>query len=169
MTIALGLLALLAAVLVPQVLGRLTTGQASTLSQNLSGLSAAMTTYREDMLRYPDLLSQLTTAPTAGAFDSCSRPLPNVNAWNGPYLERILSTSGIRSGTSTIQDNVQRTPTTYSATGTLLITVNDVDPAVAEEVEASFDATTDYAAGTIRWTASGSSGTLTYAMPIRGC
>ena len=29
--------------------------------------------------------------------------------------------------------------------------------------------TTDYTAGTIRWVASGSSGTLTYAIPIRGC
>ena len=169
--VGLVLIALLAGVLIPAVLSRLDSGQATSLATNLTALDEAIGTFRRDVGRYPSQLVHLGTAPAVGTVDTCNRVIPNVAAWNGPYLARAVTSAGIRSGNSTIQNAIARSPTTFSSTGTMLINVSDVDQLVAEELERSFDTTVDYAAGAIRWTAVGGSGmgTLTYATSIRGC
>lgn len=169
--VGLVLIALLAGVLIPAVLSRLDSGQAATLASNLNALDEAIGTFRHDVGRYPSQLVYLATAPPVGAEDTCDRVIPNVAAWNGPYLARSITTAGIRSGNSTIQNTIGRDPETFTSTGTMLVNVSDVDQQVAEELERSFDTTVDYAAGAIRWVAVGGSGmgTLTYATSIRGC
>ena len=169
--VGLVLIALLAGVLIPAVLNRLDSGQATTLATNLSALDEAIGTFRQDVGRYPSQLVHLGTAPAVGTLDTCDRVIPNVAAWNGPYLARAVTTAGIRSGDATILNAIDRDPEDFSSTGTMLIIVSDVDQLVAEELERSFDTTADYTAGAIRWDAVGGSGmgTLTYATSIRGC
>jgi hypothetical protein len=60
-------------------------------------------------------------------------------------------------------------PATVAGTlsGLLYFDVPGVDREVADALEAAFDGNGDFAGGTITWTAA--TGTLSYAMPVRGC
>lgn len=164
---------IIAVVLVPQVLSRLNTGGAAALAQNLSGIAKSLQEYRADVGRYPSRLAYLAAPPPSGATDTCGRTLPpqNIAGWNGPYLDREVGSSGIVTGSATINNDIVRVPQTYSQTGTLFLQATDVDRAVVDELEAAFDGDEDFATGVIRWAEVGGQGVgvLTYAIPIRAC
>ena len=171
--ITLAIVAMLAAVLTPQVLSRMTSASSATLLSTLTGLQDAATAHRGDTGRYPQTLGQLTTEPTSGVRDSCGRLVPGsaLDAWSGPYLDRNVATTGIEIGGSVIAATVRRVPATYSDVGTLYIDVTGVDKEVADEMERSMDGTIDYANGSILWSQVGTTGrgTLSLASPVRGC
>jgi general secretion pathway protein G len=172
-TVMMVLVAILAGVVYTQVVGRVESGESAALAQNLKGISTAALAYRADVGRYPSSLSQLTAPIPAGALDSCGLPVPAAQGWNGPYLDRVVSGSGIASGTATIRSALVRSPGSAggSGFGTLFIEADGVDRAVARELDQAFDNGVDFATGTIRWTPTESSdrGRLSYAIPVRGC
>ena len=173
MLVVLAVVGLLAGVLAPEVLRRLTTGRHAALASTLASVSDALLAYRTDVGRYPRQLRLLTSQPTTSDRDSCNRTLPAtlVSGWAGPYLDRQITTSGIVAGSSTVLNTVRRAPTSYSTTGTLLVDVTAVDEELATLLEQQFDGTVNFGSGTIRWTESGGTGqgTLVYAIPIRNC
>lgn len=171
-TVAIAILALLAMVLVPQLLSRLTGGQATALASSLSAVSTGVESFRGDIGRYPSTLVHLSDEPSS-ADDLCDRSIPAnlLSNWSGPYLNRRITTSGIVSGNSTIQATLRREPETYSGFGDLLIDAAGVDLDVAQELEEAFDGNGNLSSGTIRWAAdeAANRGTLSYAIPVRGC
>ena len=171
--ITLAIIGVLVAALMPQVVGRVTQGQSASLLSTLTGLQDAANAHRGDVGRYPQRLSQLAVAPTAGTEDSCGRVIPGfaLSGWAGPYLERNVTAAGIAIGGSVIADSLRRVPATYSEVGTLYIDVADVDQAVANQMETAMDGTIDYLSGSILWTQVGTTGrgTLSLASPVRGC
>lgn len=172
LAVGLVIIAMLAGVVVPQVVARLTSGQTASMGASLQSVQTAIINYRTDVGRYPRLLSYLTTAPTGSSVDTCNRTLPtaSVNAWRGPYLNRTLTTAGLRTSSGLIQDSIRRNPTTYSTTGTIRLTASTVDIEVVDELEANYDAAVDSAAGAIQYAVStGGQRTLNYYIPIRGC
>lgn len=168
--VVLAVVALIAGVTAPQIIGRLRQGQTATLASNLKNLSAAILAFRGDVGRYPRRLSYLGSPIVPGATDSCNQTIPDTSSWKGPYLAQTIPTSGLPLQGMLIVNQTTRTPTS-GGVGTLLVTVNNVDQAVANELEASFDGTpASSTGGTIRWSAgSGGQVTLRYAIPIRGC
>ena len=171
--VILAIIGMLAAVLTPQILGRMTTAQSASLLSTLKSLQTAATAHRTDMGRYPQKLRQLAVAPTNGVEDSCGRVIPGFtfSQWSGPYVDRDITSAGINIGGSIIADSLQRTPSTFSESGTLAITVSDVDQAVADQVDRSMDGAVDYLNGSILWAQVGTTGrgTLTLVYPVRGC
>jgi general secretion pathway protein G len=168
--VALAIIALIAGYLTTRMVGRTVDGEAAAISRNLSSLADGVTAFRNDVRRYPSQLSYLTSKPGAGTTDSCGNPLPARfrKLWRGPYADRTISTNGVQTGTSTIQDTVTRV--VPAADTVARITVEDVDEGVAELVERGFDADVDLSEGTIQWTdGGGGSGILTYEIPVRGC
>ena len=168
------IVALLAAVLVPQVLGRLGGGQAAALVTNFDGLRRALLAFRGDTGRYPQRLSLLSTPIVVGSEDACGAPIPDPGTWKGPYLDRAITpAAGIPVGSATIADSLRRDPgsaTIANPVGTLTIAVARVDHDVASQVEASFDGDGNLGAGTVQWSATGDGqGELRYALVIRGC
>ncbi len=75
------ILGILAAIVAPNVIGRVGDAQVSAAKQDLRGIESALKLYRLDNFSYPTTeqgLQALTTKPAD----------PNVRHWKGKYLER---------------------------------------------------------------------------------
>ena len=170
--VALAIVAVLSAIVVPEVVGRVRESRQSALSQTFFGLSQGIAEYKKAVTRYPSRLSLLTVAPGAGATDACgdTLSLANKNNWRGPYVSRQLLATGTRMGDAQISDTLFRTadpPPTY-----LYIRATGVDVKIAEGLEAELDGTSvnPTITGTIRTDPPvAEQVVLNYSIPISGC
>lgn len=175
--VTVGILAVLAAVIIPAVRPRYNHANAAGIIQTLQQLRQAIDAYREDVERYPTSILQLQSRPPAGQApmtDICGAQVSSAwfNAkWRGPYLAQRVEAIGLQVGNSTVSAQLG-----YDNLGNrlanVLIRVATVDRTVAVLVDEAFDAQMDHNDGTIRWTEqpTGSDrGTLTYTMRTRGC
>jgi prepilin-type N-terminal cleavage/methylation domain-containing protein len=172
--VALAIIALLTAVVIPTIGGRLRQSQASAIADELTNLTTAISAYRENVLKYPYKLDLLTNTPVAGTSqDICGTLMvaANVNKWQGPYLARpILTNTDFPIGDATVNDQLVRTPVSGAGVGTLQINMDVVDTVAAVALEAQFDGNANFTTGSIVWTQTNPGvGTLTYSIPIRGC
>src|SRR3954462_1496130 len=92
--VAVTIIAVLAAVLMPTVRGRLQEGYEDAIVSEFTNLSTAVNAYRQDVGHYPPELYYLTSVPTS-PHDFCGRTLmPDDSAkWRGPYVSRIITTA----------------------------------------------------------------------------
>jgi prepilin-type N-terminal cleavage/methylation domain-containing protein len=171
----LAIMALLAAVVVPQILQRIGEGKGAALARTLSAVSDAAIEYRADVRRYPTHLRFLSTAPTAGTKDLCNQTVPTtfLAAWGGPYVKTPFTTSGVPVGDATVRDSLELDPVgpyTTSTNGSLVVVALNVDSTVAVQLEKAFDGNSTFGSGTIRFTPGlAKTGTLKFAIPVRGC
>lgn len=171
--VAIAIIALLLAVIVPTVTSRIRDGQGSAIARTVSSLRDGLLEYRADVRRYPTHLRYLSAAP-GSATDICGQAVPAsfLANWKGPYVNRAIGTTGIKVDEATVLDSIVRTPTTFTATttGVLAIRVEEVDSAVARLIERDHDVAADFTAGTIRWTnVANGVGILQLVVPVRGC
>ena len=172
--VALAIIAILAAILVPTVGSQLRQGKSTAVANQLSNLRSSIDAYRQNVVRFPLVLTVLTTLPGATAVDACGTVVPAANRalWRGPYLnDNILGDFPV--GDATILNQLVRIPAAGAgAPGILEILAINVDSTVAADLEAQFDGTpivaASYTTGTIQWTAAGLD-TLKFLIPIRGC
>src|SRR5207248_3127340 len=112
--VALAIVALLMAVIIPTIGGRLRQSQASAIADELTNLTTALTAYRQNVLKYPNKLDLLTNTPVAGtSLDICGVAMvaANVNKWQGPYLARPITTgTDFPIGDATVNDQLVRNP-----------------------------------------------------------
>lgn len=172
--VVLAVLAVLAGVLVPMVVRRLSGGTAGGLVGDLKGLSDAVTAFRQDVRRYPLELFLLSSAPGASDKDACGQLLPDPARWRGPYVNRVIPRTGLPTRAGIIVDTLRRVPPTLAGdqVATLFIDVRQVDSVVAAEVERIYDGEPlNYASGTVLWSPGTEprQGTLSFGLPIRGC
>lgn len=170
--VGLVLIAGLAVVIVPQLISRLTQGETASLLTTMSNVVDATQAFRSDVGRYPRRIGLLTSPLGSGDKDSCGNNIPDVSAWRGPYLQRAAPASGLVTPGGVVADTLRRDPPTMSSGsyGVLYIDARGVDQAVAAAIQAEVDADNDFAAGSIRWTATGAGqGTLSFGVPVRGC
>ena len=182
--VALALIALIAALVIPTAKSQLDKGEVTAVTQNLQGIREAILAYRENVGLYPSQLVQLVTKPGVSGvttFSSCLTvtPAANIAKWRGPYLGQEMTTSGLPSGDVLILNQLQRSPQTTASVpeGTLIVEVdkafhNPPSENFVTEVEEAIDGTTasPLTTGAIRWTAtSGTEGKLAFHIAIRGC
>lgn len=165
--IALAILAIIAAVVLPTTAGQLRDGHATALANQLANLREAIGNYRQNVGAYPISLIQLTTQPTVGDDDACGANLSNaeLNAWRGPYINQNIV------GNVPVGDAVVVAALTRTTIGTavlLRIRAARVENDIASDLEEQFDGNANFGTGTILWTAAGDD-TLTFQIPIRGC
>ncbi|MEX2154823.1 MAG: prepilin-type N-terminal cleavage/methylation domain-containing protein [Gemmatimonadaceae bacterium] len=170
--IGLVIIAVMAAVLVPAVGGRLRQSQASAIGDQISNLTKAIAAYRTNVLRYPRNLDLLTNVPVAGVSqDICSNAMvaANVNLWRGPYMDRPIS-GDFPIGDATVVNLMARADPAATAVSNLILSINLVDTVAAVALEAQYDGNANFTTGAIRWTWTNPNvGTLQYYMPIRNC
>jgi type II secretory pathway pseudopilin PulG len=164
---ALAILAILAAVVIPTTAAQLREGHAAALANQLVNLREAIGNYRQNVGAYPISLTQLTTQPVAGSTDACGTILsnPELNGWRGPYINQNIV------GNMPIGSAVVVASLTRAAVGTavlLQLRAARVESDIATDLEEQFDGNTNFATGTVLWTAAGDD-TLTFQIPIRGC
>ena len=165
---ALAILAIIAAVVLPTTAGQLRQGHATALANQLANLRDAIGNYRENVGAYPISLTQLTTPPVAGDDDSCGADLSTaeMNAWRGPYINQNI-VGDMPVGNAVVMPALSRV-TVSGTTGLLRIRAARVDSDIATDLEGRFDGNGNFATGTVLWTAAGDD-TLTFQIPIRGC
>jgi prepilin-type N-terminal cleavage/methylation domain-containing protein len=165
--IALAILAILAAVVLPTTAGQLRDGHATALANQLANLREAIGNYRQNVGAYPRFLTQLTTQPVAGDDDACAANLSNgeLNAWRGPYLNQNV-VGDLPVGNAIIVSLLTRVPAGTAAL--LQIRAARVESDIASQLELQFDGNANFATGSVLWTAAGDD-TLTFQIPIRGC
>lgn len=73
------ILALLAALVGPRVVGYMTSSKVKTATIQLAAYKTALELYHLDMGTYPATMEGLTTAP------------PDAKGWSGPYLDKALA------------------------------------------------------------------------------
>ena len=114
--IALALIAILAAVLLPSVAGQIMKGDAGRTMQDLEAVRAGIDQYLADVHRYPLKYQQLTTKIVAGAKDINNTVLPSglISKWAGPYVTKTLNDAGVlpTGFGGTIQDSLIKTANT---------------------------------------------------------
>jgi prepilin-type N-terminal cleavage/methylation domain-containing protein len=166
--IALAILAIIAAVVLPTTAGQLRQGHAAALASQLVNLRDAIGNYRENVGAYPVSLTQLTSQPANGEDDSCNADLSTAerNAWRGPYINQNI-VGNMPVGNAIIVAALQRV-TVSGTTGVLRIRAARIENDIATDLEEQFDGNANFAAGNVLWTAAGDD-TLTFQIPIRGC
>jgi prepilin-type N-terminal cleavage/methylation domain-containing protein len=166
--VALAILAIIAAVVLPTTAGQLRDGHATALANQLASLRDAIGNYRQNVGAYPISLSQLTTQPVAGDDDACATNLSNgeLNAWRGPYINQNI-VGDMPVGNAVVLVGLTRV-TVSGTTGLLRIRAGRVDNDIATQLETQFDGNTNFTTGTILWSAAGDD-TLTFQIPVRGC
>ncbi|MBA2688176.1 MAG: prepilin-type N-terminal cleavage/methylation domain-containing protein [Gemmatimonadaceae bacterium] len=182
--VALAIIAVLTAVIVPGLNLRLRSAQSASIIQDMRSISSGILQYRENVGRYPQSLIMLSSS-TAATVDACGNTLPATLSanWRGPYVSQDIA-SGFVSGDAVIKPSMVRSPinTNPNSTvldGTLRIDIERVDSLSAESIEAAFDGYTGslvrFDGGTVRWvpvagaSGMGKIGTLIYTIPVRGC
>lgn len=169
--VAFALIAVLAAVILPTVRGRLQDGYENALVQELTSLASAVTAYRQDVGKYPRQLDYLTALPT-GATDFCGRALMPADSvkWRGPYVSRIITNAAayVVAQKDSVQDLLARPVGNNTV---IQIVINGADTATAHDVDLKIDGTVNQAAGTLQWASNGTSTTMSYSIPTRanGC
>jgi prepilin-type N-terminal cleavage/methylation domain-containing protein len=172
--LALAIMAVLATVLIPQVVRRQRDGYAAAIATSISGVRSAAYEFRKGVGRYPSQIAHLATLPNAGTTDLCGRTVPVdwASTWKGPYLQQAVTTAGVAIRDATMLNALRRVPATAATVlADVFIDVVNVDQEVADIVEAAFDpAPGNFTTGMIRWTATGGGqGTLSLVTPVRGC
>jgi prepilin-type N-terminal cleavage/methylation domain-containing protein len=177
--VTVAIIAVLTAVLLPALTGKLRDSRTTAISQTFLGLSQGIAEFKRATTRYPSSLTLLTTPPTAANTDICANALSTTpsSLWRGPYSSRIISGGGISMGDALIELSLRRVVSGSSTF--LMIDTHDVESTTTSDLESQLDGTpADAANGTIRWTSAAvgaaptaSAGTfnVSYAIPINSC
>lgn len=187
--VALAIVAVLSAIVIPEIIGRIRESRQSALSQTFFGLSQGIAEYRKAVTRYPYQLKLLTQAPVHLSSDSASKDVcgnnlnpSHINNWRGPYVSRQLLETGVKMGDGHIQNQLRRIQVGNSFF--LQIDASGIDTTIAVGLEDEFDGTSlnPTTTGTIRYqtgalplpstvTTGAPAGmvNLSYSIPISGC
>lgn len=101
--VALALIALLAAVLLPAVAGQILKGDASRVTQDLDAVRAGVEGFLADVHRYPgkysDLATKITTSTvTHTDINGNGYPAGLVAKWGGPYVTKDTVNAAVETG-----------------------------------------------------------------------
>lgn len=111
--VALALIALLAAVLLPTVAGQILKGDAARVQQDLEAIRGGVEQFLADVHRYPgkysDLSTKISTVTGSPTFhldiNGAGYPQGLVNKWSGPYVTKDTQNAVIETGYGAIMLN----------------------------------------------------------------
>ena len=177
MVVVIAVLLILAAAIVPSMIGTLDRDRVASSIEVYQSITDAMSDMRADNQDWPGRLSHLSRPITTSDKNVCwpgtNYTAGRVSNWAGPYLDRVVPSTGLPIGIGTIRDSIYRSQ--LSGNDALLtIETNGVSAEDALAVNAQVDNDGDVAgrtAGTVQWTVPSVDGvvTLYYFRPIRGC
>jgi prepilin-type N-terminal cleavage/methylation domain-containing protein len=168
-------LLILAAAIAPSLVGSLDRERVSTAATTLQEITDAMSEMRKDSQDWPGRLSHLSTAITTSDQNVCGNAYTagKVGNWAGPYIDRVIPSTGIPVGIGTASNTVYRSSVS-GQDALLTIEITSVQEADALSLNTVVDNDGDVAGrttGTIQWSTTSSEGLVTvlYYRPIRGC
>lgn len=173
--VAVAIVVVVAATVIPTVKERMRTGYANAVASELGNLAQGIQNYKATVGRYPASLDYLDALP-ASPVDICGTavPQPQKNAYVGPYITRVIlpATTWYTIGDDDSVNNVLRkNPAPVAgAPDVLWITVLGVESATANDLDLLIDGTAGPTSGTL-WLGVEPSGkdTVRYMIPRKGC
>jgi prepilin-type N-terminal cleavage/methylation domain-containing protein len=151
--VAIAIVAVIAAVVVPSIGSQLKSGDESRVQQDLTAIRAATEQFLADVRRYPKSLGQLITQPesptsdtslVAGVFSTSQ-----MNRWKGPYLNKDSATA-VRTGFDASIDALF-TSVAWSGQNYLTVSLPAVDTGFARALDRRMDDGTE-TTGSIQYT-----------------
>jgi prepilin-type N-terminal cleavage/methylation domain-containing protein len=168
--IALALIAILAAVLLPTVAGQILKGDAGRVMQDLEAVRAGSDQFLADVHRYPGKYSDLSTKITNTKTDINGNTYPNglVSKWSGPYVTKDTVTAVVPTGFGGNIQNVFMKVANTNGISYLTIVVLGIAQPDFDRIDLQIDGTVDATKGLLRWnTAGGVDSTKFLATPIQ--
>lgn len=159
---------ILAATVVPALIGGLDRTRVDESAASLAALGDAIGSMHLDTNRYPGRLSHLSDPVSAVDSDVCGILYgAAATAWAGPYVDRGIAATGVP-----LPIGVARNLLSYlAAPPRLRIHVDSVSHEDARALNLQLDADADSLGGAIRWGPVSGSGLveLFYVRPVRSC
>src|SRR3954469_812237 len=180
--VAVAIMAVVAAVVVPSIGSQLNKGDVTRVGNDLVSIRSATEQFLADVRKYPTNMTQLVTKPLLTDLDILGAPFGAnpVARWRGPYMSKDVtgaSATGFGATMVTVFRTCDATTNTNTTCSTptgqkyLTIAVPGISQAEAFQIDSSMD---DGAltTGSIRWIVKGAGGsdkdTLRYlALPIQ--
>lgn len=161
--IALALIAVLAAVLLPAVAGQISKGDAGRTMQDLDAVRSGIDQFLADVHRYPMKYKHLSTKIVSGDMDvnGTKYPAGLLAKWGGPYINKDIPATGLPTGFgATIMDSLVKVTNT-NAIPYVTIRVVGIDSSGFVRLDNEIDGPTAWATaistGVLRWVTGGGS------------
>lgn len=164
--VAIAIVAVVAAVVVPSIGSQLKSGDESRVQQDLTNVRAGIEQFLADVRRYPNSIGQLTNLPTTalsglvGGVFSTSQ----VARWRGPYISKD-SVQAVKTG---FDLSMLTAFDTLSSNGIIYMRVKipAFDSTSALRLDTRMD-DGDLTTGIIRWVTTGSDTLYYWALPVQ--
>ena len=171
--VAMALLLAITAVIVPSVAGTRDRDRVLAAAAELEDIMFAMGNMRSDNQDWPSRISHVSYPITTADVNICGSTYPNgkVNNWDGPYLARVVPTTGLNIGIGVVQDALVR-QVISGQDAIMFIEIIDVTEEDAIELNRLLDADNSATAGAVRWTITDAASGLARVQlgrPIKGC
>ncbi len=173
------MIAILAAAVVPTVVGQLQKGDVGRMASDIFALRGAVEQFVSDVRKYPASIGQLTAPITSSMTLLKSASIysgPDVVHWKGPYLNKDSVAAGVTAYADVIPDlfdTVTLLPTTNTPPGVgnggtkyMVIDVVGVDTNTAVLLDRLYD-DGNTGTGFIRWINAGRDTLKLLAMPLQ--
>ena len=167
--VAVAIIAVLAAVVLPSIGSQLNKGDNGRVESDLAAIQAGVQQFLADVRRYPASVQQLVVLITTGNSDvsGLAYTTSQVGRWRGPYLSKDSTGAGATGYNTRITATFQNI--TVGSQKWLVMLVPGIDTINAVEIDAAMD-DGKTATGQVQWVRNGaaSDGTLKYfALPIQ--
>jgi prepilin-type N-terminal cleavage/methylation domain-containing protein len=169
--VAIAIVAVVSAVVIPSIGGQLRSGEESRVQQDLTNLRSGIEQFLADVHRYPNSVGQLTNVPAASAAGQPGLTggvytAGQVGRWRGPYISKD-SVLALKTGFD-VSMNTAFSSVAFAGNSYLTVTITNFDNTNATKLDQKMDDGV-LTTGQIQWTVGVSPlGTLTYfVMPIQ--
>jgi len=168
--VALALMAVLAAVLLPTVAGQILKGDAGRVAQDLQAVRSGVEQFLADIHRYPgrysDLSKIIATTNTDILGNTYNAGL--VNKWKGPYVTKGTVNSSVDTGFGGTITNTFMRVTNTNAIQYVTVVIVGVSGSDFDKIDEQLDGVVGRTSGLLRWNSTGGIDSTKYlAMPIQ--
>lgn len=172
--VALALIALLAAVLLPTVAGQILKGDTGRVVQDIEAVRAGAEQFLVDIRRYPGRYSDLSRAITTANTDvlGVAYSAGHVAKWKGPYITKDTINASVETGYGGRITNAFMSVTNTNAVPYLTIVATGIAASdfdrIDEQVDGASVSPAGRTTGRLRWVSAGGVDSLKYlAIPIQ--
>lgn len=177
--VALALISLLAAVLLPTVAGQIFKGDAGRVMQDLDAVRGGVDQFLADVHRYPGKYSDLSKAIQTGGtpyldINGAAYPSGVVSKWSGPYVTKDTLNSVVLTGFSgSIQNGFTKVLNSSNSISYVVVRIFGISAADFAKVDLQVDGPSATSAiaqstGLLRWGSNGTVDTTNFlATPIQ--
>lgn len=168
--VTIAIVATLSAVLLPALNNQLSKGDAGRLTSDLVAVQTAVGAFTSDVRRYPKLLVDLKTKPSATADDILNNDYTAqlVSKWRGPYLSKDLTANDSLATGYGAHIKGTFTSESYNGINYLTISLGPVTQNEFDNIDQIIDEAVSTTGGQLTYTGNATSGTVKFfAVPIQ--